>query len=108
MSRTRVTELCVEFLSWAKVTEPRVKFLSLARVAELRVELLSRPSMTGLRIKSSATTQCDRTPHRVICHLEVLKVTWSVRQRIKPGNVLPGDPRLPVELLQELSKTSVF
>ena len=90
------------------MAEPRVKFLSLARVIELRVELPSRPSVTGLRLESSVAAQCDRTPHRVICHFEVLKVTWSARQRIKPDNVLPSDPRLPVELLQELSKTSDF
>ena len=52
MSRDRVTELCVELLSWARMTEPPVKFLASDRTPRW----------------ASVTAQCDRTPHRVIWH----------------------------------------
>jgi len=95
-----VTELRVKFLSWAKATELRVELLSRAKATELRVELVS----LFFSYKHILVHEFAR-PHKFA---EVLKVTWNVRQRIKPDNILPSDPKTSSEALQELSKTSVF
>jgi len=113
LSRAKVAEPSVKLLSWPRVTEPCVKLLSWPRVTEVRVELPSRPWVTELRVefvspffgyKRILVHEFAR-PHKFA---EVLKVTWNVRQRIKPGSILPSDPKTSSEALQELSKTSAF
>jgi len=87
MSRTRVTELRVKLLSRARVTELRVEFMSL---------FFGYKRMLVHEFAS---------PHKFA---EVVKVTWNVRQRIKPDSILPSDPKTSSEALQELSKASAF
>jgi len=66
-------------MSRAKATELRVKLLSRARLPET-----SKVSMTSL------------------------KVTWNVRQGIKPDSLLPRDPKTSSGVLQELNKAAAF
>jgi len=82
-------------------------------MTELRVELLSRPRVTELRVEfvslffgyKRMLVHEFASPHKFA---EVVKVTWNVRQRIKPDSILPSDPKTSSEALQELSKTSAF